>query len=80
VERIACAAPNLQLTEVVSRKLQPGTVLVGDFQQSTLFTRMSVSLRASSEGIGLIDRNLTIFVAEARYALVHFRASRRSER
>jgi hypothetical protein len=33
--------------------------------------RQPVSIRATNQGIGLADKNLTMFVAEARGRLVH---------
>lgn len=60
------------LPQIVRSKAVPvGTIYVGAFDHSLLYTRQGVSVRATNEGIGLADKNLTMFVAETRQALVH---------
>lgn len=54
-----------------SKAVTPGTVYVGAWNLAYLYTRMAVNIRATREGIGLADKNLTMFVAETRQALVH---------
>jgi hypothetical protein len=60
-----------QLRFAISRKVAAGTVLVGAFRSATLYTRQAASLRASREGLGLADKDLVLFVASARHALVN---------
>jgi hypothetical protein len=38
---------------------------------STLYTRQAVNFAATNQGIGLLDKNLTMFRAETRVALAH---------
>lgn len=58
-------------TIVKSRKLTQGTAIVGQFSASTRYTRKSVTITADASGLGLRDKNLVLFVAEVREALVH---------
>lgn len=58
-------------TLVRSRAVAAGTTYVGAFDRSILYTRQATTLRATNEGIGLADKNLTMFVAEMRQALIH---------
>lgn len=60
------------LPNVVRSKAVPsGTIYVGAWDRSILYTRQAVTVRATNEGIGLADKNLTMFVAELRQALIH---------
>jgi HK97 family phage major capsid protein len=63
--------PNLGFPIVRSKAVANGTVYVGAWNLSILYTRQAVNIRATSEGIGLADKNLTMFVAEMRQALIH---------
>lgn len=56
---------------VKTRKLTQGTAIVGQFSASTRYTRKSVTITADAAGLGLRDKNLVLFVAEVREALVH---------
>lgn len=56
---------------VKTRKLAQGTAIVGQFSASTRYTRKSVTITADAAGLGLRDKNLVLFVAEVREALVH---------
>lgn len=56
---------------VRSKAVTPGTAYVGAWDRSLLYTRQGVTVRATNEGIGLADKNLTMFVAELRQALIH---------
>ena len=56
---------------VKTRKLSQGTAIVGQFSASTRYTRKSVTITADAAGLGLRDKNLVLFVAEVREALVH---------
>lgn len=56
---------------VRSKAVTAGTAYVGAFDKSFLYTRQAVTVRATNEGIGLADKNLTMFVAELRQALIH---------
>lgn len=56
---------------VKSRKLAQGTVIVGAFSASTRYTRKTVTITADAAGLGLRDKNLVLFVAEVREAIVH---------
>jgi hypothetical protein len=56
---------------VKTRKLAQGTAIVGQFSASTRYTRKAVTITADAAGLGLRDKNLVLFVAEVREALVH---------
>ena len=56
---------------VETRKLDVGQVIVGQFSASTRYTRKAVTITADAAGLGLRDKNLVLFVAEVREALVH---------
>lgn len=56
---------------VETRKLAQGTAIVGQFSASTRYTRKAVTITADAAGLGLRDKNLVLFVAEVREALVH---------
>jgi hypothetical protein len=56
---------------VETRKLAVGQVIVGQFSASTRYTRKAVTITADAAGLGLRDKNLVLFVAEVREALVH---------
>ena len=56
---------------VKTRKLAQGTAIVGQFSASTRYTRKAVTITADASGLGLRDKNLVLFVAEVREALVH---------
>lgn len=56
---------------VVSRKIDSGTILVGAFKASTRYVRSGLTVFADASGIGLRDKNLVLFVAEARELLLH---------
>lgn len=64
-------APNLGFPVIRSKAVDPGTIYVGAWNLAILYTRMAVNIRATREGIGLADKNLTMFVAETRQALIH---------
>jgi HK97 family phage major capsid protein len=63
--------PNLGFPIVRSKAVANGTIYVGAWNLAILYTRQAVNIRATSEGIGLADKNLTMFVAETRQALIH---------
>jgi len=56
---------------VKTRKLAVGTAIVGAFKASTRYTRKTVTITADAAGLGLRDKNLVLFVAEVREAVVH---------
>jgi hypothetical protein len=56
---------------VKTRKLTAGTAIVGAFKASTRYTRKTVTITADAAGLGLRDKNLVLFVAEVREAVVH---------
>lgn len=56
---------------VETRKLDVGTAIVGAFKASTRYTRKTVTITADAAGLGLRDKNLVLFVAEVREAIVH---------
>jgi hypothetical protein len=56
---------------VKTRKLAQGAAIVGQFSASTRYTRKAVTITADAAGLGLRDKNLVLFVAEVREALVH---------
>ena len=60
----------IALRYVFSRKIDTGTVLVGAFRSSTLYTRRAAALRIAREGIGLSDKGLVLLTVSARLALV----------
>lgn len=64
-------SPDLGFPIIRSKAVTPGTVYVGAYNLAILYTRMAVNIRATREGIGLADNNLTMFVAETRQALIH---------
>lgn len=63
--------PSLGFPIVRSKAVLNGTFYVGAWNAAILYTRQATTIRATSEGIGLADKNLTMFVAETRQALVH---------
>jgi hypothetical protein len=56
---------------VVSNAIEPGTILVGAFKAVTRYVRQSATVSADASGLGLRDKNLVLFVAEAREMLLH---------
>lgn len=64
-------SPNLGFPVVRSKAVPNGTAYVGAWNLSILYTRMATTIRATNEGLGLADKNLTLFVAETRQALIH---------
>lgn len=56
---------------VVSRKIDPGTILVGAFKAATRYVRSGVTISADASGLGLRDKNLVLFVAECRELVLH---------
>lgn len=56
---------------IKSRKVAQGTAIVGQFAASTRYTRKTVTITADAAGLGLRDKNLVLFVAEVREAVVH---------
>ena len=63
--------PSLGFPTVRSKAVPNGTIYVGAWNLSILYTRMATTVRATNEGVGLADKNLTMFVAETGQALVH---------
>lgn len=63
--------PNIGVPWVKSRAVGQGTLYVGAWNASILYTRTATSIRATNQGLGLTDYNKTLFVAETRQALVH---------
>jgi len=63
--------PDLGFDVVRSKAVTAGTIYVGAWDRSILYTRQAVNIRATNQGIGLTDKNLTMFVAEVRQALIH---------
>jgi hypothetical protein len=72
--------PSLGFPIVRSKAVANGTIYVGAWNLSILYTRMATTVRATNEGIGLADKNLTMFVAETRQALSTLTGSPRSAR
>lgn len=57
---------------VRSKAASAGTVYVGAWNLSTLYTRQAIIIKATNQGLGLTDYNQTLFVAETRQALAHW--------
>lgn len=64
-------SPNLGFAVVRSQAVPRSTAYVGAWDAALLYTRQAVNIRATREGIGLADKNLTMFIAETRQALIH---------
>ena len=63
--------PRINAHGIGTQVIAQGTAIVGQFSASTRYTRKSVVITADAAGLGLRDKNLVLFVAEVREALVH---------